>query len=278
MLLISYTVITLLLLTGCTSSWFYRPNDKQYMQLSELSSEVPVMVNSKSGNQIQTLFIPAENKNNPRLLVHFHGNAGNISWTAQRYLWLKDYGYDLLVFDYSGYGASSGSPSPEVLAKDAATILEYVLKKDSQSPWESITLAGTSLGGNVLLMALSEFSESDHFDLVFIDSSFLSFVQVAKNVVSSKPGGMLVSGLADWVISDDFAPASQLPLNLKQPLIVAHCKTDRLIGVELGREIYEKVTAPEKYWLLLENCPHAQGLTKKYPENQQKLKRVLDVM
>lgn len=45
-------------------------------------------------------------------VLHFHGNAANISNHVLQVEWLPDRGFNLLVFDYRGYGISQGSPTP----------------------------------------------------------------------------------------------------------------------------------------------------------------------
>ena len=248
------------------------------MLLSDLSANKPLMVRSYSGNELHTLLIPAESIPNKTLIVHFHGNAANITWTAQRYGWLKNYGFDVLVFDYSGYGQSSGTASAKVMWQDAVTMLDYALELKKKQPdrWDNIIVAGTSLGGNVLLNALADYRFKNKLDKVFIDSSFLSYEGVAASIVRSKPGGTVAEWVARLIISDEYAPIEDTPISFNQPVVVAHCNSDQLIDAKLGREVYDSLIAENKQWLLLQGCAHAQGFFEEHPENRQRLVRIFN--
>ncbi len=265
------TVILLsLLITGCNSTWFYRPDSKDYIDISNTYPANPQLMKSLSGNQLNTLLIPATAPSQKTLFVHFHGNAGNITWTSQRYEWLRHYGLDLFVFDYSGYGDSTGTPSPETTWLDALTILNHIIKRQEQNQrWDRIILAGTSLGGNILLNALATYPEQDKFDLVFIDSSFLSYKDVVSSLAKKGPGGFWVKDIARWFFSDEFAPEKYQSLTVNSRIVVAHCQTDKLVSIKLGQKVYDRISAIEKLWLPLENCEHAQGFNSDFPEHRQ---------
>lgn len=267
--------ILVLFLISCNSTWFYRPSDKVYQPFSVISNKAPFFLQSSSGNLLHSLFIPAKDRPKNTLLVHFHGNAGNITWTSRRYDWLTKYGFDLLVFDYSGYGVSTGEPSPQTTWQDALTILDYSLEQKAAQGWDRVILAGTSLGGNILLHALANHPQKNQFDLVFIDSSFMSYKEVAAGVVNDKPGGYLASKVARWLISDEFAPVKYTPIQLAAPLVVSHCLDDQLISVDLGRSLYQSIGSPDKLWLPLEGCAHAQGFGDKFLRHRMRLVEAL---
>src|SRR6266542_3749951 len=45
------------------------------------------------------------------LVVYFHGNGGNLSVWAPILAAVARHGYDVLAFDYRGYGLSTGRPT-----------------------------------------------------------------------------------------------------------------------------------------------------------------------
>ena len=59
-------------------------------------------------------------KGQPRgTVVHCHGNAGEVGDHVPLVQFLADAGYNLLAFDYGGYGHSTGQPSPDNIVIDA---------------------------------------------------------------------------------------------------------------------------------------------------------------
>jgi hypothetical protein len=86
-------------------------------------------------------------KSSKRRLLVFHGNAGYALHRAYFVEGLReaDSGWDVILFEYPGYGARSGSPSEKTIKAAAAAALQRLLQEDPQP----IYLAGESLGSSV---------------------------------------------------------------------------------------------------------------------------------
>ena len=80
--------------------------------------------------------------------LFFHGNAGSISDRLHRIQPYHDLNINLLLWDYRGYGASSGSPSETGLYRDAAAMWQAVQERYDIAAANTI-LHGCSLGGGV---------------------------------------------------------------------------------------------------------------------------------
>ena len=83
------------------------------------------------------------------VILYFHGNAGDLSgwqFVAEDFSGL---GYNFFIFDYRGYGKSSGRLSEKGLYKDAEAAYGFLLGKGF-SP-ENIILYGRSIGTGVAL-------------------------------------------------------------------------------------------------------------------------------
>ncbi|MBW3164035.1 alpha/beta hydrolase [Ferrimonas balearica] len=257
------------LLVGCGSSPFYAPDQ----QLGTASHQYPHPVidyylDSRSGNRLHVqrhLSSPP----NANLVVHFHGNAGNLSKTSEKVVWLVDHGFDVLLFDYSGYGQSSGNASRETLRLDGITFLEHVSALSRPSGQRRI-LIGTSMGGAVLVDALASSELQTEFDLLVIDSSFDHYSKLARDVISRYPLSYLVAKVAEWTVSDQHAPADQIDKLKAIPLLVAHCQEDGLIPLERGFELFEQAQTAKVFWSM-EKCLHARTFTAEHPDNQQLL-------
>lgn len=269
-------IVLFFTLSGCNSTWFYRQNTIQYRPLDNISKTPSYYLDSYSGNRIHTLLIPTKNQSKRTLIVHFHGNNGNLTWTSEKFDWLNQYGYDLLVFDYSGYGLSSGQPNPHNTWLDAKTILDHVLELNkAKKRWDKIVLAGTSLGGNILLYTLNQYHVLDQFDLLLLDSSFLSYKKIATELLNRSILGKLVAWSPELFISDDYAPRISNDL-ANVPLLVVHCEQDDLIPPVNSRLIYNSFPTSSKSFWLFNNCVHAQGFSNHHPKNRLKLVHYLD--
>ena len=75
-----------------------------------------------------------------------NGNAGNRADRAPLARALADRGYEVLVFDYRGYGGNEGSPSEEGLALDAAAAVNALAEVATV---DRLIFLGESLGAAV---------------------------------------------------------------------------------------------------------------------------------
>ena len=85
----------------------------------------PIEISTADGETLHGWFVPAPAAKGTMLF--FHGNAGNISHRMEYLLMFHRLGYNTFIFDYRGYGESSGSPS------ESGTYL------DAQSAWRYLT-------------------------------------------------------------------------------------------------------------------------------------------
>jgi pimeloyl-ACP methyl ester carboxylesterase len=83
-------------------------------------------------------------RSNACVVLFTHGNAGNISVQAGFMRPFLAEGFDAVVFDYRGYGASGGQPSEEHLYEDADLVYRY-LRENDIAP-DHLLLVGHSLG------------------------------------------------------------------------------------------------------------------------------------
>jgi fermentation-respiration switch protein FrsA (DUF1100 family) len=83
-----------------------------------------------------------------RVLVWFHGNAGNISHRLDNAKRLIDrFGLDILLVDYRGYGLSEGRPSEAGLYRDGLAMYDEAVRRGFGPA--RIVLFGRSLGAAV---------------------------------------------------------------------------------------------------------------------------------
>ena len=62
-------------------------------------------------------------QSSPQIIMYCHGNSGNIYDRIHTMDAFKRRGYSIIMFDYSGYGKSTGRPSERQLYMDASIVL-----------------------------------------------------------------------------------------------------------------------------------------------------------
>src|SRR5690606_2278779 len=118
------------------------------------------------------------------LIVHYHGNAQNLS-THYRFLhWLTEECYDYYIFDYRSYGLSEGEKDPSGILKDARAALKYFSKVAEEKKLPLITY-GQSIGGTLLLRSLQIEGRPQNLAALIIESSFYKFSTIGREKVAS---------------------------------------------------------------------------------------------
>jgi fermentation-respiration switch protein FrsA (DUF1100 family) len=153
-------VVPLMLLptVGCATAdrALYHPDAKVYTTpRSDGLAFEELAITSADGTPLSAWFIPATTTAAKGTAVHFHGNAQNMTAHYSFVKWLPAAGYNLVVFDYRGYGRSQGQPSRKGTIADGAAVLAYVRERADVAP-QSIIVIGQSLGGAIALAALAE--------------------------------------------------------------------------------------------------------------------------
>ncbi len=102
------------------------------------------------GGRLQAWWIPSSVQRAPTLL-YFHGNGANIGANAAQAVRLSRACCNVLIFDYRGYGRSSGPfPAEKRLYEDAESAWKYLVET-RRVPSAEIVLYGHSLGSGVAI-------------------------------------------------------------------------------------------------------------------------------
>ncbi|MGL1903899.1 MAG: alpha/beta hydrolase [Fibrobacterales bacterium] len=270
LILILFTLLHL----GCNGV-FYQPSPHAYSVIDKSKLDYRDIYYGDDGQKLHGRLFPHKGEEPSKgLIVHFHGNAQNLSAHFLAFIWVVYHGYDYFIWDYSGYGQSTGSPSREQLFKDGLTTMDVVM--DSiPSASENLYVFAQSLGGAVAVPVIAEWDRKDSIDLLLIDASFSSYQGAARGLLSSHWVTWVFQPLSYLLVSDDFAPAEYFSKMHKIPIVVSHCEEDRVVSYELGMEVYSQVQSP-KALLSFDSCGHIGAFSRYRPENQQLLWQTID--
>jgi len=82
----------------------------------------PITLNTPDGEHLTGWFIPAATTT-PTTVLFLHGSGGNIAGCLAHAAIFHQLGVNMLLFDYRGYGQSTGTPSEAGLATDAELVV-----------------------------------------------------------------------------------------------------------------------------------------------------------
>ena len=164
-------------------------------------------------------------------LIFCHGNGGNVAGRVPFARLLAGAGLDVLLFDYRGYGRSSGRPTEEGTYEDARAARRAVLARDGVDP-ARLVLLGESLGGAVALKLAIEYPPAG----LILQSAFTSVRDVAAVHYPFIPRALV----------PDAYPSRQIVPALRAPLLVLHGARDDVVPVSHGRALYEGAPEPKR--------------------------------
>lgn len=186
------------------------------------------------------------------VVLYFGGNAGNRSYRAADLTMLSDAGADALIFDYRGYGDSTGEPSEEGLARDARAAWRFATETKKIEP-RRLLLYGESLGGGVAVRLASELSRKKTPPAgLILRSTFNSLTDAAAVHFPWLP--------VRWLLIDRF-PSDERIGEVTCPMLQFHGRRDTIVPLRLGQRLFaaapvKSATGIAKQFVELRNADH----------------------
>ncbi len=253
-----------LLSSGCVSKYFYYPTPIVYQTPAHHGLEYEdVTFVSKDETKLSGWFVKAGNA--PKgTVIHFHGNAQNMTAHFSFVKWLPAEDFNLFVFDYRGYGQSEGEPTRRGVYEDSVAAIRYVRERDDVDPQKLLVL-GQSLGGANAIAAVGS-GEREGIKAVAIESAFYSYRSIVRDKMKGIP---IVSWfrypLSLVVIGNGKSPGKVVENISPIPLLLIHGARDRTIPPHHGVKLFEKAEEPKLFWLLKDGR-HTEAFTDRHPD------------
>ncbi len=235
--------ILIIAVSGCsTSSLFYAPY-KEFKYYPDTSSYTLEEINFKStnGKNLNGWFFKPKNKAVIGTVLHFHGNAANISYQYQFSDSLIKTGFQVMVFDYEEFGKSEGKASQENVLQDGIAALHYIKQRDDVKNTKLI-LFGQSLGGHLSCVVAAR--EQKLIDALVVEGAFTGHELMAI-YVGKKQGAP--KWLAKALVPSVYNAIDEID-KVTIPKLIIHSTEDETCPFYMGKELYDKAVAPKEFW------------------------------
>lgn len=185
-----------------------------------------------------------------RVLLFCHGNGGNLSHRAEGIRkWQQSLNASVLIFDYPGYGKSTGSPSEAGCYESAMRAYQYLVD-EKKYPANKILVYGASLGGAVATKVASERPCQG----VVLVNTFTALPDVGQRQYPFLP--------VNWLMRNRFDSASRIDA-INVPMVISHAKADRVVPFDHGEKLFALANEP-KLFLSQENADHNTPLPEEF--------------
>lgn len=185
----------------------------------------------RPGAKLHGWFVPAAD---PRFtLLYCHGNAGNISDRLESLKLLNSLGLSVFIFDYAGYGRSSGRPTEKGTYADARAAWRYLTETRGVSP-DDIILFGRSLGGAIAIELATEVRPR----AVILESCFTSAPELATRAYPWLPVKLLAR-----IRYNSYARVDAIGV----PKLFVHSTEDEVVPYGMGRRLFNRAVRPKQF-------------------------------
>jgi alpha-beta hydrolase superfamily lysophospholipase len=192
---------------------------------------------ASDGERLHGWFMPREAAR--FTVLHFHGNAGNISHRLSLYRRWHMMGLSVFAFDYRGYGKSTGKPDEAGLYNDARAAWLQLTAKHGISP-KTIIIAGRSLGAAVAVKLASEVEAAG----LALETPFTSIPDMAAYHYPILPLRRLVSSRYD---------AKSMIKSVHMPLLLISAGNDEIVPAGMAESIFAAASEPKTHTMLAGN-------------------------
>jgi fermentation-respiration switch protein FrsA (DUF1100 family) len=191
--------------------------------------------------------------------LYSHGNAGNLSQRGESVSrWMVQLNQAVLIYDYPGYGRSTGKPDEPGCYAAAQAAFDWIVRDKGVSPGDVIHYGG-SLGGAV---AIEQATRRPYRALVLV-SAFTSVPDMARKEYP----WLLVRRF----IRNRFDNLAKIG-RCSGRVFVAHGTADRFVPFNMGELLFAAAPEPKRFFPMVDyDHHHSPG-----PEFYTELKRFLD--
>ncbi len=199
------------------------------------------------GEQIHWVF--AQNEAPRATLLYSHGTSRNVGryWDRVELLW--GLGYSVLIYDYPGYGLSTGSPDEAGVFAAAQAALEHLVTLPGVDP-DAVFVMGYSLGGGPTyeLAARAGRGEAPAIAGVISESTFCSADALVQD-------GSFLDLSGSFLVNARFDNCARIA-ELDVPVLIIHGRADDFV-VFRHAEMLEAAARTPPSTLFVEGADHS---------------------
>lgn len=160
------------------------------------------------------------------VILYFHGNSNNLERWGKIANEYTQFGYDVLVMDYRGYGKSSGPRNEDFLYSDAQFLYDFA--KDHYGE-EKTVVYGRSLGGAFAIKVASDNLPK----AVILEATFYNLQDIVNRWLPKKVTDKVSPTMTYHFLSNENIK------KVKVPLYHFHGTKDFVVPIKSGKKLFE---------------------------------------
>lgn len=152
------------------------------------------------------------------VIVYCHGNADNLDRWGKIAENLVVFGYDIMIFDYRGFGKSTGTISEKNLFSDAQMVYDFAKQ---HYPENQIITYGRSLGTGIA----THLAATNNPKYLILETPYFSILEMSKRYASWLPASLILK----YPLRTDLNI-----VKVKAPITIFHGTEDEVVPYDSG--------------------------------------------
>ena len=169
---------------------------------------------TEDGNLVNGILF--EHESPKAILLFLHGNSGHMGRSGNYYARVREYPISVLLYDYRGYGKSTGKPIQKNLYSDVLLVYDWIKESFPNIP---IFVHGLSLGSHIATYLASR----RKIEYLILETPFLNISHIARYKYPYFPTGLLLRFRLD---------SSIYLKNIECPICVLHGDCDKTVPLQ----------------------------------------------
>jgi fermentation-respiration switch protein FrsA (DUF1100 family) len=174
----------------------------------------------------------------------------------------KHYNANVLIYEYSGHGKSSGTPDVDGIVGDGEAAVNWLCKKEKITP-SDIVLCGYSIGGAVSAQLAAMLKPKG----LIIEASFASLSNMAGYAQEYVPDNLPVGDILGCLVDGHLDSVTAIA-NYRGALLQSHSTDDEIVPYESGRMLFAACPSKNKTFVTIHGKHHDDPHSPQYRKKQ----------
>lgn len=191
------------------------------------------------------------------VILYFHGNSGSLKNWGNVVTYFNDYGYDVFVMDFRGYGKSTGEFNDQLMYNDAQLCYDYLKKQYAE---DKIIPYGKSMGTTFATRVAADNNPQQ----LILEVPFYNLAAAGSHRFPFAPM---------FLLSYKFETNKYIK-EVKCPLTIFHGTKDFITPYDDSKRLFKEATVTEKEFITIKDGTHNNIAT--YDVYKNKLRELLN--